>query len=95
MVKPKSKNISLGTIYRNLAQLVDENMIRELNFNGISHYDGNMSPHQHFVCNECDSIIDCHVKNDSTIDNIKKENNFDIKEVNIVFSGYCQNCKLS
>ena len=95
MVKPKSKNISLGTIYRNLAQLVDENMIRELNLNGISHYDGNMNPHQHFVCNECGSIIDCHAKNDLNIENIKKKNNFDIKAVNIVFSGYCQKCKLS
>ena len=72
MVKSKIENISLGTIYRNLEQLFKKNMIRELNLDGISHYDGNMKSHQHFICKKCKAIIDCHTQNDWNVDNIKE-----------------------
>ena len=93
MVQPQIKNISLGTIYRNLAQLVDENIILELNINGVSHYDANMKPHQHFICKKCGSIIDCQPQNRWNVDNLQKIDDFDIEEVIIIFSGLCQNCK--
>ena len=95
MVKPHIKNISLGTIYRNLGRLVKENMIRELNISGIAHYDGNMDPHQHFVCKQCNSIIDCSTQNVWNENNIKESTKFDIQEVDIIFSGLCQECKLN
>ena len=95
MVKPHIENISLGTIYRNLGRLVKENMIRELNISGIAHYDGNMDPHQHFVCKQCNSIIDCSTQNAWNENNIKESKEFDIQEVEIIFSGLCQNCKLN
>ena len=93
MIKPQIKNISLATIYRNLAQLVQKQMIRELNINGISHYDGNMSSHQHYVCKKCGSIMDCYAKNDWNVERIKKTKEFDIQEIHIQFSGVCQDCK--
>jgi len=95
MVKSQIKNISLGTIYRNLAQLVKENMILELNISGISRYDGNMAPHQHFVCNKCDSIIDYYSQNNWTEKKMKETNEFDIQKVDIMFSGLCRRCKLN
>ncbi len=93
MVKPQIENISLGTVYRNLAQLVQKNMIRELNISGVSHYDGNMVPHQHFFCNQCSSIIDCHTQNNWNAANMKEYKEFDIQEIDILFSGLCQECK--
>ena len=93
MVKPKIKNISLGTVYRNLTQLVKKNMIHELNISGISHYDGNLDQHQHFVCKHCNSIIDCSIQNDWDENKIKGTKEFDIQEVDILFSGLCQHCK--
>ena len=95
MVQPQINNISLGTVYRNLAQLTKEHMILELNISGIYHYDGNISPHQHFVCKQCGSIFDCHTNNDWNVDNMKGEKEFDIQEINIIFSGFCQDCKLN
>ena len=95
MVKPHIENISLGTIYRNLGQLVKKNMIRELTISGISHYDGNMDPHQHFVCKQCNSIIDCSSQNAWNENNLKENKEFDIQEVDIIFSGLCQECKLN
>ena len=95
MVKPQIENISLGTIYRNLGQLVEKNKIRELTISGISHYDGNMDPHQHFVCKQCNSIFDCSIQNDWNENTIKESKEFDIQEVHIIFSGLCQECKLN
>ena len=93
MVQPKIKNISLGTVYRNLAQLVQEHMILELNIAGITHYDGNIEPHQHFVCKQCKTIFDCHTQNDWIVNNIKDNKEYDIQQIDIIFSGYCQKCK--
>ena len=67
-------------------------MIRELNIDGVSHYDGNMDPHQHFVCNKCGSIFDYPTQNDWNVNNMKKTKEFDIQKVDIIFSGLCQKC---
>ena len=93
IVKSQIENISLGTIYRNLAQLVEEDMIQELKIDGVSHYDGNMIPHDHFVCEKCKTIIDFYTKNDWNIDNRKEAKEFDIQKIDIIFSGLCQYCK--
>ena len=95
MVKLHIKNISMGTIYRNLAQLVKKKLIRELNISGVSHYDGNMTPHQHFICNKCNSIIDYSTLNDWNEKMMIETNKFDIQAVDIMFSGLCQRCKLN
>ena len=95
MVQPHYTNISLGTVYRNLEQLTKKHMIREINIDGVSHYDGNMATHQHFVCKKCKSIIDYHFKNDWNANNIMETQAFEIQEVDIIFSGLCQECKPS
>jgi len=51
--------ISLGTIYRNLQLMADENKILELNYGkGQSRFDGNPQPHYHFVCEKCGRVWD-------------------------------------
>ncbi len=52
-------DVSLGTIYRNLGQLMEEGSIRSAGVvHGHQRYDGNMEPHSHFVCNRCERMID-------------------------------------
>lgn len=52
-------NISLGTVYRNLTFLVDNNQAIKVPCNdGCVHFDGNVNPHYHFQCTECGAIID-------------------------------------
>ncbi len=53
------KNISLGTVYRNLNNLVDNNMIRKIiDLNGVEHFDNFKCLHNHFICVNCLKIID-------------------------------------
>lgn len=58
-VRQHNPNISLGTVYRNLTLLADIGEIARLRVgDGVDHFDADTSPHYHFVCQECDSVID-------------------------------------
>ena len=92
MVKPHIPKISMGTIYRNLAQLIDHGMIFELSIDRGSHYDGNINIHQHFLCNKCQTIYDCEMPADNMADNVVGLEKFDIQGCQIIFSGHCQEC---
>tara|TARA_B100002003_G_scaffold70669_1_gene65940 strand:- start:82 stop:369 length:288 start_codon:yes stop_codon:yes gene_type:complete len=92
MVKTQIPKISMGTIYRNLSQLVDHGMILELNIDGVSHYDGNINIHQHFLCKKCQTIFDCEMPVENMADNVNGLENFDVQGCQIIFSGECQGC---
>ena len=92
MVKPHIPKISMGTIDRNLAQLVYHSMILQLNIDGVSHYDGNINIHQHFLCKKCQSIFDCQMPAENMADNVVELENFDVQGCQIIFSGHCQEC---
>ncbi|MDD6799502.1 MAG: transcriptional repressor [Firmicutes bacterium] len=52
-------SISLGTIYRNLKLLSDEKIIITLEtVDKKTHYDGDTTPHLHFICEKCNRIFD-------------------------------------
>ena len=55
--KKQISNISLGTVYRNLGGLENDNLIISLMVNGIKHYD-KVIPHYHFICKKCSKIVD-------------------------------------
>ena len=58
-VKKTIPNISLGTVYRNLALLNGMGLTRTLYTDGgADHFDANMEPHDHFVCRNCHKIFD-------------------------------------
>ena len=67
-VRQQNPNISLGTVYRNLTLLADIGEIQRLRLgDGVDHFDADTSPHYHFVCSDCGSVIDLKMK---SIDNI-------------------------
>lgn len=98
-VKEEFPNISLGTVYRNLNQLVEAGMIAKHRFGVLEtdRFDYDTSPHMHFVCNHCDSVIDLPMRefpeNFSFID-IQAAKGFDgvIQGHMLYFSGICKNC---
>ena len=51
--------ISLGTVYRNLAVLKSEGLVREvMGTDRRARYEANIGPHAHFVCTACGEIRD-------------------------------------
>lgn len=58
-VRRQLPKISLGTVYRNLAQLRDEGVILGLTVgDGYEHFDGDASAHLHLHCRKCGKIAD-------------------------------------
>jgi Fur family peroxide stress response transcriptional regulator len=51
-------DLSLGTVYRNLAQLCEAGLAQKLCYGGAVRYDGDVSLHTHFVCERCGAVID-------------------------------------
>ncbi len=91
-VKEKIPNISLGTVYRNLGQLLGEGLIIsvEIGENRV-HYDGNPEEHIHFYCKSCCEITD--IEYNSGILNHIKNMGFEPHSAKIVYDGYCNKCR--
>lgn len=93
-VRQQNPNISLGTVYRNLTLLADIGEIQRLRVgDGVDHFDADTSPHYHFVCTECGSVIDLEMDNIDSINNIAGANfNGKIAGHVTYFYGSCGNC---
>lgn len=59
MLAQEHPDISLATVYRNLALFKQQGLIQSVGIvGGIERFDGNTQPHVHFVCTDCHSILD-------------------------------------
>ena len=71
-LKPEIPDLSLGTVYRNIALFKDEGKVSVIcNVNGEERIDGNTEPHPHFVCNKCKAVID--VENNQNADDLESQ----------------------
>ena len=93
-VRRQNPNISLGTVYRNLTLLADSGEILRLRLgDGVDHFDADTSPHYHFVCSECGSVIDLEMESIEDITTVAGAH-FKGKIAGHVtyFYGTCENC---
>ncbi len=87
-------NISLGTVYRNLSLLTELGEIQKITaFDGPDRFDGNKTPHYHFICSQCGAVIDLNMDSLSHI-NLLAAHNFDgtIEGHTAHFYGKCPDC---
>ena len=88
-------NISLGTVYRNLNQLVEHGYIKKINIpNENERFDKKVEEHSHFICLSCKRVEDIAFSNLKPIfKQIEEENHIQIFSKEIVLKGICHNCK--
>lgn len=93
-VKQEYPNISLGTVYRNLALLEETGEIIKISTGvGPDRYDGNVKPHYHFFCNECGDVYDLELNPSANINSMVNDNFDGIIENSIsYFFGKCPHC---
>ena len=94
-LKADYPDLSLGTVYRNLSKFKEDGKIISVGVvDGQERYDGNTSPHPHFICSSCGAIIDMHELNiESDLDKSATElYGFRIDFHEIVFHGVCKTC---
>lgn len=92
-VKEAIPNISLGTVYRNLAALSKSGEILSLSVgDGFEHFDGNPAPHAHLHCRICGKIADAPMPGDPLAD-VAREHGFEPETSVYIEYGVCEECK--
>ena len=97
-LKPDIPDLSLGTVYRNIAVFKEMGIIKSVGVdNGLERYDHNIQPHSHFICTKCFYISDIS-KNRSFIDKsvydfVERECGGQVSEHSLDFFGICSKCR--
>ena len=93
-VRKSLPKISLGTVYRNLGVLKERGLIIEIpGPDHTMHYDANLTPHAHFICENCAAIIDVwDCRRPSCRDRDVQLEGAEIHSWSIEFKGLCPNC---
>ncbi len=57
--------LSMGTVYRNLGQLVEQGLVSRIDFGStFDRYEARIPPHHHFICERCGAVEDIAVSVD-------------------------------
>ena len=95
-LKPEIPDLSLGTVYRNLALFKQQGLITSLGtVNGVERFDGNTDPHVHFICSGCDAVIDLpKVQVPETLNSSAEQSvGGTVSSFQLTFTGKCKTCQ--
>lgn len=92
-IKDQYPDISLGTVYRNIALFKEEGVVNSVaTVNGEERIDGRTEPHAHFICTECGSIYDIFNQQLTAVDSILCDEGFEVESKSITYYGKCNKC---
>ena len=88
-------SISKTTVYRNVRQLAETGMIKQVTLeDGLERYDLNIHDHHHFTCVQCETIYDVEIHGLQDFSACLEEDyGFTAEKVNLSFTGVCKTCK--
>ena len=95
-LKPEIPDLSLGTVYRNLALFKQEGSILSVGtVAGLERFDGNTKPHAHFVCTACNGVYDVPQAElpEQFVRSAEQETGGEITAYQLSYYGICPNCK--
>ena len=99
LVKEKSPEIGLATVYRTLELLTDLKVVDKINFgDGVSRFDlrkeGADHFHHHLICIECGKVEEIQEDLLGEVEKIVESRwDFAIKDHWLTFHGVCRTCK--
>ena len=93
-LKDQYPSLSLATVYRNLRQLEENNIILRIPCPEADRFDGKTGQHYHMTCLKCSGIVDLEIENenDEQIDRMPKAFNGKITGHSLMFFSYCEKC---
>ena len=95
MLHKEHPDISLATVYRNLARFKAEGKIMSVaTVRGVERFDANTNPHVHFICSQCDAVIDLH-QIPMPRYNAEECGGCRIESCALTFTGICGSCNTS
>ena len=94
-LKPQIPDLSLGTVYRNLNLFRKQGLASCVaTVGGVERFDGNVDPHVHFICSECDAVIDLmDMQIPVTLKNAAEScSGGQVADCRLSFTGQCKTC---
>lgn len=94
-LKEEFPSLSFGTVYRNLAVLIDQGLAKKIDAGStFDRFEAKTTPHYHLICSKCGKIIDVGQCFFSEInDEIGRSTDFDVESHRIDFFGICSDCR--
>ena len=95
MLQEEHPDISLATVYRNLARFKAQGIIQSVaTVKGIERFDANTNPHVHFICSGCDAVIDLMQMEvpQSLSSHAEATSGCHIDSCQLTFTGLCSQC---
>ena len=94
-LRPLHPDLSLGTVYRNLAFFQEHGLVQSVGVvQGQERFDAITSPHSHFVCNCCGTVLDLpDIRPERELERtVSTQYGFAVERCELTFYGLCPNC---
>ena len=96
MLRQEFPDISLATVYRNLARFKSQGLINSVaTVGGAERFDAVMAPHVHFICTGCDTVVDFPQMEipESLCAEAEQASGCCVQGCRLTFTGLCERCK--
>ena len=96
MLQAEHPDISLATVYRNLALFKRQGTIMSVaTVSGTERFDANTEPHVHFICSSCDAVLDLpQIQVPESLENdVESCSGCRVSSCQLTFNGLCTSCQ--
>ena len=95
MLQKEYPDISLATVYRNLARFKSQGLVSSVaTVRGVERFDAMTHPHVHFICTLCDAIVDLPQMEipESLSAEAEEISGCRVQNCRLTFTGLCEKC---
>ena len=95
-LQPTFPDLSLATVYRNLAQMKAAGQIQSVGVvSGSERFEAVVEPHTHFICTKCHQVMDFHAVtiSEQEMEAAEAASGFKINSASLWITGLCPNCR--
>ena len=95
-LKAEIPDLSMGTVYRNLSLFKQQGLVSSVaTVKGVERFDGYTEPHVHFICQECDAVIDLmDMQVPESLKSVAEScSGGSVSDCQLSFTGLCRDCQ--
>lgn len=95
MLQKEHPDISLATVYRNLARFKSQGLVTSVaTVRGVERFDAMTHSHVHFICTGCDAVLDLPQMEIplSLNEEAEKTSGCHVQDCRLTFTGLCGRC---